>query len=152
MEPEGSLPVHNSSQPVTILRQIKSIHTLPPYFFKFNFHIILPSMPRSSKWSLYFRFPHQNPECILFFPIRDIRPANLILLNLIRILYGELHKSWSSSICNFLQSRVTSCLFGPRIFLSALLFPIEFQFLCSLFRSHTWFINPIVTGRLSSHF
>ena len=31
---------------------------------KIYFNIILPSMPRSSKWSLAFRFPHQNPACM----------------------------------------------------------------------------------------
>jgi hypothetical protein len=32
-------------------------------FSKINFNIILPSMRRSSKWSLSIAFPHQNPAC-----------------------------------------------------------------------------------------
>jgi hypothetical protein len=30
---------------------------------KIHFKIILPSRPRSSKWFLFLRFPHQNPIC-----------------------------------------------------------------------------------------
>jgi len=39
-----------------ILNQMNLLHTLAPYFFKVHFNIILPSMPRSLKWSVPFRF------------------------------------------------------------------------------------------------
>ena len=53
MEPEVSLP--HSQAPATCL-----VHA-PSKFLNMHFNIILASMPRSSKWSLSFRFPHQNP-------------------------------------------------------------------------------------------
>jgi hypothetical protein len=46
---------------MNILSQINALHALPSYAFNIQFHTILPSMPRSYKWSLSFRFPHLNP-------------------------------------------------------------------------------------------
>jgi len=45
-------------------RQIKSVHTLPSYFLKIRFNIILTSTPRSSNWSHSFSFPSQKYVCI----------------------------------------------------------------------------------------
>ena len=40
-----------------------SIQSMSPtsHFLMIHFHIILPSNPRSPKWSLSLRFPHRNP-------------------------------------------------------------------------------------------
>ena len=62
-------------------------------------------MPAFPKWSLSFRFPHQNP----------VHPSPLPPY--------ALHAppiSFSSSLCSFLHSPVTSSLLGSNIFLSTL--------------------------------
>jgi len=49
---------HKNLPPVPIMSQINPVHTLPSYFYMAHFNIIVSSMPRSSKWSVSFRFPH----------------------------------------------------------------------------------------------
>jgi hypothetical protein len=55
--------------------------------------------------------------------MRATFPAHLILLDLtiLVIVLGEKYKSWSSSLCSFLQPPITSSLFGQNILLSTLL-------------------------------
>ena len=61
-------------------------------------------MPRSSKWCLSLRFPHQTPYM-------SHVPTHLIYLNLITwIILDEEYKSYSSSSCKYLHSPVTSSL------------------------------------------
>ena len=74
--------------------------------------IWLSSLPRSSLCSLSFKFPHQNRVCISFLSVYATFSVQLI-----QITFGDEHKSWSSSLCSFLQSPVSSPLVGPKYLL-----------------------------------
>ena len=56
--------IHNSPPLVLIPSQSHLVHNIPSYFFRIHFNIILLFHPKSSKWPLSFRFPHQKPVCI----------------------------------------------------------------------------------------
>jgi len=58
---------HNSQSLVPILSQMHPVHTFPSYSPKVRSNIIFPSTPRSSHWSLLFRFSDQNFICISHF-------------------------------------------------------------------------------------
>ena len=47
---------------IPVLSQINPV-TLPSYFFKAHFSVFSPSMSRSSKWSFFLRFQHENFVC-----------------------------------------------------------------------------------------
>jgi len=105
--------VHNGPILYRLLVHFNKFHNLSHNFFKIQFNILLPSMPRSSKWFLPFSSYSQNFICIFlpYLPMHGACPAHVILLDLITlIIFGEEYKLWCSSLCSFLQLHVTSSL------------------------------------------
>ena len=92
------------------LTPIATIHSLPSHFFKINFNVIFPYTPRSSKWFLSFLFPPHNPVFLFSSPLLHATCSTHLILH-DYITWRSLHiqyNSRSSSLCNFLQSTVTS--------------------------------------------
>jgi hypothetical protein len=78
-------------------------------------------MPRSSKWPLSLRFPHQFLYTPLLFPIRVTRPAHLTVLDLsAQTILGVENRSLSSSLRGYLHSPVSLSRLGPNILLKTL--------------------------------
>jgi len=66
-------------------------HSYSSYLVYIHIHILL-SMPRSSRWSLSFRFFHQTLACTAILHISSLT---------IQRIFREEYKSWSSSLWNF---------------------------------------------------
>ena len=67
----------------------------PCYFLKLNFNIIIPSTPRSSMWSHFLRFPHQNPICTSLLSICATCPTHLILVLLTWMVSSTDVSNWN---------------------------------------------------------
>jgi hypothetical protein len=92
--PKFHYRIYNSQSFVPVLSQINSAHAPTPHFLKSHLNIILPSLPGSSKWSLFFTFPHQNPVYASPLPHTCYmpRPSHFLDLNT-WIIFGEEYRS-----------------------------------------------------------
>ena len=121
MEPGSSYRIPTYPPPVPILTQLDPVHNPTSHSLKIHLNIILLSKPGSPKWSLSLGFPHQNPVHAYPLPHISYMPSpshssRFYHPNSI----GEEYRSFSSSLCSFLLSFVTSSLLGPNIILKSL--------------------------------
>ena len=84
MEAEGSLPQSQVPANFPILSQLDPVHTHASHFLWMHLNIILPSTPGSLKWTLSFRFPHQNPVNVPPLPHTRYMPRPLLKFNSFR--------------------------------------------------------------------
>ena len=101
MGPERSLP----QVPATCPYPEPARSSPYPHIQFLKIHLILPSTPGSSKWSLSLRFPHQKPVYVSTLPIRATCAAHILDL-ITRTILGEEYRLLSSSLCSFLHSPV----------------------------------------------
>ena len=120
MEPQGSLP-HLQVPATYPCRESDQSSVYPPSHFlkirlRLSSHLCLGLLV-----VLSLRVPHHNPvyttplprTCYMSRPSHSSRYDH-------RLIFGEEYRSFSSSLCSFLHSPVTSSVLGPNILLSTL--------------------------------
>ena len=60
-KPNVHYRTHKRPPPASILGQYNPVHIPTSYLLEIHPNIIHPSTPRSPQWSLFLRFPHQDP-------------------------------------------------------------------------------------------
>jgi len=86
--------VNNSPPLAHILSQTNPVHKIPPYFPKIYSNIIIPSTPRSSKWS----FPSGFPTKILYaFLVSPICAFNVVAV----CTGGNYAQKWITKLYNY---------------------------------------------------
>jgi len=121
VKPKGSLP--HSQVPATCLypEPDKSSRNPTSHFLTIHLDITLSFLLGLPSGLFPSDFPIKFLYMPLVSPIRATCTAHLILLDLTtRTIFGEEYRSFSSSLCSFLYSTVTSSVLGPNIFLNAL--------------------------------
>jgi len=113
--------VHNDPPLVPYLSQMHPVHNFPPCFPEIRSNIILPSLPKSSEWSLPFRYFNQNIVLIYLshafcIPCLTIPPWFYDL-----IMISAVYKFCSSSLYGLLQPPATSSTFDPNNLISTLI-------------------------------
>ena len=119
--PKFHYRIHKCPPPVHNIKQVDPFSSPTLHFLKFHINIILPSKPGSSKWSLSFRFPHQNPVYASPLPHTRymLRPSHSSRFDY-PVKFCKQYRSLSSSLRSFLHSPVTTSLLAPNILLNTL--------------------------------
>ena len=118
--------------PVSILGPPNPVHITTSHLLEIHPNIINPSTPRSPRWSLSLRFPHQDP---IHTPLLT-HTRHMPCPSHSSRFYHPHNIEWgvqiiSSSLCSLLHSPVTSSLLGPNILLNTI-FSNTLSFLSSL--------------------
>ena len=119
--PKVHYRTHKHPPPVSILGQPNPVHISTSHLLVI--HPILSTHLRLGVPSGHFPsgFPTKTLYTPLSSPICATCPDHLILLDFItRTILGEQYKSFSSLLCNFLHSPVTSSLLVPNILLNTM--------------------------------